>query len=84
MALDDETGGDGVPIEDNGPEWGSVEEERDYWKGLAQSYAAKLMMVNRTMQATWRIEERNGRFFAVSDDCPNEVDVSVLHRDLRL
>lgn len=73
MALDDETGGEGRPIE-GGPEWGSVEEERDYWKALAQSYAAKLLAIKRTVDAEWVIEDIENYPHVVSHNVDYTVD----------
>lgn len=35
------------------PEWDSVEQERDYWKKLAKTQAAKLGAVQATMNKKW-------------------------------
>jgi len=42
MPLDKTPEGEGEPIDEGGPEWQRVEQERDYWKDLALSYGAKL------------------------------------------
>lgn len=57
--LDNDNHGEGEPIPDDGPEWGSVEEECAYWKGLALSYGAKLKAIEHTMTMTWVIESDN-------------------------
>lgn len=66
--LDKDSGGEGEPLEDAGPEWESVEQERDYYKNLSQQYAAKLMMLERVFQATWKIKQDAEGFYADSDD----------------
>lgn len=53
---DDDNGGEGEPVHDDGPEWDSVEAERDYWKALALTYGAKLGALQATMAATWTVE----------------------------
>lgn len=80
MALDYETGGDGKPLDEGGPEWGSVEEERDYWKALAQSYGAKLLALERTLKATWAVEQGAldpRRYYIVSYDLDKEIDTDL-------
>ena len=39
-----------------GPEWDTVEQERDYWKALALSYAAKIGAMDATMKRTWTVK----------------------------
>lgn len=38
------------------PEWETVEQERDYWKKLANAYAAKLTAIQRTMEKQFEAE----------------------------
>jgi len=66
--LDDDNGGEGEPIPDDGPEWGSVEAERDYWKGLALSYGAKLKALEHTLAGTWTVRQDSvGKLWAVDE-----------------
>lgn len=43
-------------MDEGGPEWESVEQERDYWKALALSYGAKLKALELIMQASWTVK----------------------------
>lgn len=40
-------------VQSDEPEFESVEKERDYWKGLALSYAAKLGALQVVMNKSW-------------------------------
>lgn len=63
--LDDDHGGEGEPLSNDGPEWESVEQERDYWKALAQAYGAKLTALKCTLDAEWEIVGPElGRYYA--------------------
>lgn len=71
--LDDDKG-EGEPIPDDGPEWGSVAEECAYWKALALSYGAKLRAIEGTMQCAWTVRaDESGRLWAVAVDHPTHV-----------
>lgn len=53
---------------DEGPEWENVEQERDYWKGLALSYGAKLKAIEHTMAGTWTvIHTKDGKVWVVDE-----------------
>ncbi len=47
------------------PEWETVEQERDYWKKLANAYAAKLTAISHVMGKKFeaRIDESDGRVY---------------------
>jgi hypothetical protein len=63
--LNRDSGNEGEPIDEGGPEWDSVEAERDYWKALAQSYGAKLTALKCTLEADWEIVgPEDGRMWA--------------------
>jgi len=48
------------------PEWNSIEEERDYWKKLAQGYAAKINMLRVVLNSTYDLEQReDGNWYSV-------------------
>jgi len=50
------------------PEWDTVEQERDHWKKLALSYAAKLSAIEHTMGRTWTVElDATGQHWIVED-----------------
>ncbi len=71
--LDDDDKGEGEPIPDDGPEWGSIEEECAYWKKLAQEYGAKLKALECAMAVKWTIEPgENGKLWVVQ----READVA--------
>lgn len=66
--LDDDHGGEGEPVHDDGPEWESVEAERDYWKKIALEYGAKLGALRLTMDARWTVEHAADGSWIVRDD----------------
>ena len=51
-------------------EWESVEQERDYWKRLAQSYGAQLTALRRVLATTWEIQgpDKAGDYYATPVD----------------
>lgn len=74
MALDKEGGGEGEPLHDDGPEWESVEQERDYWKGLAQSYGAKISAIKHALENDWTIApDETGKLWVVCCTDPTNV-----------
>lgn len=67
MSLDDDHG-EGEPLNDDQPEWSSVEEERDYWKKLALEYGAKLGALQHTMASSWTVEHATDGSWIVRQD----------------
>lgn len=66
--------GAGTPLEGGGPEWDSVEQERDYWKALAQQHAAKLAAIQHALSTDWGIApDETGKMWVVSSTDPANV-----------
>ena len=72
MALDSDNG-EGSPMEDAGPEWDSVEAERDYWKGLALKYGAQLGAIKHALNTQWTVRQIDGKNWICSIDDPDNV-----------
>jgi hypothetical protein len=71
MPLDNTPDGEGEPLDEGGPEWESVEQERDYWKSLALGYAAKLKALELTFAASFTVQpDRDGKRWVVQTDDP--------------
>lgn len=56
-------------VTDTGPEFPTVEAERDYWKGLALSYAAKLGALELVFKRSWtaKVDPNSGYVYVEED-----------------